>query len=384
MPDAKSQWYLRPCAPRSIRSTLEDVRSSIGLLKRPLNANAIILDYNASSETEVRERAELLSRHYPGRTFYILASDTVGLPDGSALEKQPNVGGVVLTKSEGKPLFNEFVFCKGGSLPVQALLSIVRANLNVGFSPLLLLFGSPHEELLTRELIQLSSSIVFSSEWLVSYPGVLETLLEGDTELIDLTWIRLSGWRAQLRNLSLKYHLTALSSVLQSIVLRTHGLASPNSSPEITLIAGWLIRQMNSQVTSLSAKGFECLSKVSSQVWHLRIENESSGVEPGLREIEILFGPSNQYQNEVMVRIAQVGDNSFQSYFDSGSIHYRSTGYGREESTLETLLRYFSKGESIALYRDSLVEGQALTTLQEGTLKRGTAGLSPGGMDYDG
>ncbi|MCB0329064.1 MAG: glucose-6-phosphate dehydrogenase assembly protein OpcA [Bdellovibrionales bacterium] len=366
------QWNLSKCDPQNLRGSFERSYRELSAeqkISRPLNANMIILDYVNTEETMTGEQratrwAEFFAEYNPGRIFYFVKRDPgigLSLPDGSVHSDGLISGGVVIQGDDGRGRYSDMVFGRLNEYEPKAFLSLVRGQYQVGFRPNIVLVGAPDQNGLVEALSEDAASILFSSRFWSGAPRLFSRLAESDIELVDLEWLHISGWRAQLRNLALKHDLSKAQELLSKIKLTTAKAEVGVIPPAGALFLGWLVSQFHSRILSLSRQGIECITAAGKK-WIIEHRAESPKVSCALSELEMSFDEAHGAPESAPLSVhIRLNDNY---YFETdlttrgGAFHF--TGSNRDYTTIQDLKRYFTRGESTVTYREALTAGREI------------------------
>jgi hypothetical protein len=377
-PDFHQEWSLQRCSAAEIRSVLDAsyVKLSQGKkVARPLNSNSVVLNYFGGDPANSREGAlpdirwaQFFAEFHPGRIFCFTSkatSEELMLPDGSVLGESLVAGGVVASGNDGHARYSDVVFGQLESFEPAAFLSVLRGQLQVGFRPSIAIMGSPVSDGVIDGLLEDASDFIFSSRYWSSAPRLFHRLVQSDVELIDLEWIHISLWRAQLRNLALKHDLSDAHECVERVVLITNPTGGGGDSvlpPSGALLLGWIISQFQSRVTSFSHEGIECVSP-KGKLWRIehRVTEEPSS--EGVREVQLEFRPQ-KYSKVPERATIRLNDNFFfetELFFEEKQYHF--TGSNRKHRPEDDLFRFFSRGESTTMYRDALSSAREIGDL---------------------
>lgn len=387
--EIKRVWELEPVQPKDVGWALEKswrTLSSDRKVSRPQNANTVLLDYlepgsplhlhsELSSETHLNTWSHFFSELSPGRIF-LFTKDTNStpavLPNGETLAQELVAGGVIVEGEDGRERYSDVIFGSITQLSPPVLLSLVRGNLQVGFRPSLIILGAPEENQLVSGLLRDASSILFSSSYWGNSGPVFSRLFQSENELVDIEWLKVSLWRAQMRNIALKYDLSRMNEVLSSIEIDTSVDADNRIPAETALLMGWFVSQLQSRVVSLSAKGIECISS-SGKKWFLKhntvTEKPSQGVSSsrGVSKCQFWLTPAEEggtYElppSAICIQLTPEG--SFETTLTIASDEVHISGSRNERSPEEAMRRYYTRGESTATYREALAAALDISDL---------------------
>jgi hypothetical protein len=359
-------WKLKSVAPSDLHDLFLVLRKELALefsdLSRPLNGNAVIVDYSSDTLDLVQERAQEVAQCLPGRIFLVALHPA--LKDIGEFSQSGVYAGCCVHRIESeKALLSEVVLLNGSAFSAPALSSILRAHYHVGFPPALFLFGTPDQNKILSLVLSEASTVLFSCDSLRGEEGValLDSFLGFGGECYDIDWIRLSSWRTELRNLSLRYSLQDRSSSIQEIVIHggspfggKNGEGSSSFLPQC-LFVGWLLLQLESELSAFTANGVECTT-FDGHRWFLRY-NVGNAIDNtgGMSEITMVFGvPENL---EVLQVCLDAPHSRFHSTFTSAGNIFRSTGQFRSLTRKEALWRFYHRGESVTHYQESFRRG---------------------------
>lgn len=384
--ETKRVWQLEPVQPKDVARALEKSWQTLSAdrkVSRPQNANTVLLDYlepgsplhlhsELSSETHLITWLHFFSEVSPGRIF-LFAKDThstpVRLPNGQPLAEEVVAGGVIVEGEDRKERYSDVIFGNITHLSPPVLLSLIRGNLQVGFRPSLIILGAPEENQLVNGLIRDASSILFSSSYWGDSSSVFSRVLQSEFELIDIEWLKLSLWRAQMRNIALKYDLSQMNELLSSIEI-TSGVDTHNRiSAETALLMGWFISQLRSRVLSLSAKGIECISSTGKK-WFLKhnvVTGNPSNSSRGPHKCQLWFAPTQEEgrhdpsPSAICIQLTPEGLFETTLTIEGEEVHI--SGSRNESSPEGTIRRYYTRGESTATYREALAAALDISDL---------------------
>ena len=368
------RWHLSETSAEGLRKSFDEGYSSLSnslpsgneKLSRPLNSNTVILDYLDTSQSMMsyeRESrwVELFSEFNPGRIFFFVQGEgekRVLLPDDSELGEMLISGGVSIKGDDGRSRYSDVVFGRLRDFEPRSFVSLLRAQFQVGFRPSLAILGAPIENGIVEALIEDSSSVIFSSRYRWSAPKLFDLLFESPVQLIDLEWLQVSSWRAQLRNLAMKYDLSNAYERLEKLTIESSALhddtigIQEGMDASSALFVGWFVSQMKSRLRSLSSDGVECVTS-SGRSWVISHKRDDSPSAFSLREVKLDFLADDKDDSPENVRIHLNAERMFETNLKCGEKNFHFTGTNRDFTPEDDLRRYFTRGESVASYRSS-------------------------------
>jgi hypothetical protein len=387
--EIKRVWQLEQVQPRDVPRALEKSWQTLSTdrkVSRPQNANTVVLDYlepgsplhlhsELSSETHLITWSHFFSEVSPGRIFLFTNdanSTSIRVPNGESLAQKVIAGGVIVQGEDGKERYSDVIFANITHLSPPVLLSLVRGNLQVGFRPSLIILGAPDQNQLVSGLMRDAASILFSSSYWGDSSLVFSRLLQSDYELIDIEWLKVSLWRAQMRNIALKYDLSRMDELLSSIEITTGVDAHHRIPAETALLMGWFISQLRSRVISLSSKGIECISSRGKR-WFLKHHavigdpSQAANHPRGVGKCQLQFTPTEQGETQEpppsAICIQLNPEGMFETTLSIQNDEVHISGSRNESSPEGTIRRYYTRGESTATYREALAAALDISEL---------------------
>jgi len=372
--EVEREWHLKQTQPKDVAQAMEESWQTLSKgrrVSRPLNANSVVLDYLKADKTQKTriesdqknraiEWSEFFSEVNPGRIFLFtegIDEKAMPLPHGETLEEQVVAGGVIVRGEDGRERYSDLIFSRitPSSLPI--LLSVVRGTMQVGFRPSIIILGAPENNQLVNGLINDASTILFSSSYWGDSESVFRHLLRSECELVDVEWLKVALWRAQMRNVALKYNLSRINESLDAIEIRTHVDEQNRVPASGALLMGWFVSQLQSRVVSLSAKGIECITSKGRR-WLLKHVPCTEGTLRGVQDCKLTFSASERNTLHEsppnVIHIYMTDEGYFETTLKTGETVSHLSGPRYEGSTKVTIRRYYTRGESTATYRDAL------------------------------
>ncbi|MCI5065619.1 glucose-6-phosphate dehydrogenase assembly protein OpcA [bacterium] len=380
----KYRWALFTTEPKDLRQFYESHYRKMAQeqeVSRPLNSNTVILDYRSVRNGQaVEEWAELFAECLPGRIAYFLSHSSENeallltqakLPVSSKLL----CGSLIVSGSDGRGKYSDIVVGLMDQFVPRALLSLLRGQYQVGFPPTVVVLGTPSNPEILRALALDAKALFFSSRDSQLPHSVVDILEERGVDVVDLEWLRTSGWRAQLRNFSTQYDLSAMLSDIDRIELLVRGEVGgrPVLSSCTTLFVGWLLSQLRSRVSSFHRGTVECVTSVGRK-WNLSFsldDKAPAAIRMGdMLAVELLVSEENLSSRSffsprrVRITLPEAGLFETEVFTEDGSSCV--TGTHRELGAKEDLRRFFVRGDSTASYPEAFILGKEFSDLLSG------------------
>ena len=317
------------------------------------NLNFIVPVTSKEAGSAFKEIFESLAAFHPCRYFLIEVSDEI-----ESLEAE--IGVYETDSARGVKSTSELVRVKASYESLKALPSIIRAQRAEGLSTELLLIDKDLPQSSLGLFLPLVDKLIFDSRTINADETLLNGLLIQNLKLVDVKWAALSPWREQLRE---AFDRRILQNMLPHIkrVKICRNASRAQSSRAVPLTAGWIMHSLSCSLSSLGARGFECVFEDGrTLLLDLDTKVESPGYE-GIVSIYLEFDMGSSkpvlsicYANGVLETSLDLDDQLM--------VHRKVS---EEDSLVDVLKRVFTVGESMENYRDALK-----LALELGSLRR--------------
>jgi len=331
---------------QELQSHLKSLKTSGNLVSRA-NSRVFVIFGSVEEQALAASLCDSILKNSPGRAFMILIDNTL-----DKLEISVEVKTVELNEEEF--VSSDIIVFKVPDRELNRIPSILFARSFAGVVPTLVVAtGSPRVSLLDP-FIDLGSTVVFDSRYLFERVVVLNHFLKKnrELELVDLAWIRSSIWRGEIREIFARPGINNCLSGLRQIDIEVVEL---DDAPELWLLAGWLLDQLDLELMAAGRDGFECRSSNGSKLI-LKLVKSSTNLPEAVAGMRFVFD-----DGQIHIQRGEF----FESQID---LHYcyRLSARNHFLSTEECIENFYTVGESTENYRSSLAVGLELFSLRQG------------------
>ena len=330
---------------KMLQDRFSELESDGGFYRRIGKSNIIVV---ISDEDELeRHKGAIYSiaENCPSRFFLVFA-------DQDAVDTKATVSVLCFEQSDEAYSCSEFVQLHTPREELARIKSVVLSNSSPGDRTILCLLDRAINSESAEMFLEMSDEVIVDSASFASGIALLSDLsLDGETDVIDLNWLRLSPWREQIR---LVFDQGSFAEALTKIDSITIAGGKDTVGSSVFSLAGWLVSRMEMKVNSFGSRGFECETLTGST---LTIQIEP-GSQAGLASIrfESQSEDGETYYLEVSRdTVLHTTSNIEPDY------HVSRTLESEDENDL--LIRYFAVGDSITNYQPALEMGLELRQL---------------------
>lgn len=271
----------------------------------------------------------------PSRFFVIELTDKVQSIEVDASAVCHKVG------SEG--ICSEIIKVKLPPNSYGKIASIVRSNLVSGRATEIFFLDDEAVHQLGSSLGPLGEGAYFDSSDFEYGLTTVSHIKDLRLRLVDLEWLRLSGWRDFIRS---GFERAALRTVLNDLteIVVKGCRAKPKRSVALDLMAGWIVSRLGLSVVVVD-------------------ENELSLIDSRKKPIVLRMYEESAHNNDDVEEVSFFGENGTVVTFHKGdNFEIRTSGLPKvnvhrvidSSQSTELLRRYFLIGESVANYERSL------------------------------
>jgi len=331
---------------QKLQSCLKALKTSGNLVSRA--DSRVFVVFGAVEEQELAETlCDSILKNSPGRAFMILIDNAL-----DELEISVEIKTVELNEEEF--VSSDLIVFKLPDKELNRIPSILFARSFAGVVPTLVVAtGSPRVSLLDP-FIALSSRVLFDSRFLFERIVVLNHLLKKDRELelVDLSWIRSSIWRGEIREIFARPGIKDCIPGLRQIDIE---VIKADDASELWLLAGWILSQLGLELMAAGRDGFECRSAHGSKLILKLVKTNAKGPE-AVAGMRFSFD-----DGEIHIQRGEFFESQINLHYC-----YRLSARNHFLSTEECIESFYTVGESTENYRSSLEVGLELFSLRQG------------------
>ena len=349
-------YYYTPVSLNSISNALTKSLAGMGQgedsFLRAGTINTIFAVPGDANASDVEDLILTLSMAHPNRTFVLMFDEN---KTGVTADFSARCHSV----SKHEHVCSEVIRLHAPISQLASVLSVIRANLLTGLPTELYLYDSKIGLETLSSLSALSECLVFQSNIFEENFLKAKELLKRNNTLIDLEWVRIGGWREQIKDLCENPILLESIKNLSRITL---GYVSTSSNSGVAssalLFAGWFISRLGGVVTERKEKEIE-VTLSNSKNFSVVFQKLSQDLASNLSSIKIEISKNPSHEAgviELTRNLSQLSTN-----VELGDFLFRTRRPLEEENRASLMKKYFFIGESILNYEESLRGALALS-----------------------
>ncbi len=335
--ESKDLYYYQPAALNKLSSELakafESMEADGNRYIKSATINTLLVVNSNYDKKEIEDLIYSLTLVHPNRIFLIVLDETL-----KEIKSEFSTRCHKISKNEH--ICSEVIRLFTSNINLSGLKSVIRANLITGVSTELILYEGVNPLDVCNQFAALSEQIIFTSSIFKNKFSDLNKLLQFDSLLIDLDWVKLSLWREQVKDLFNNPAAKEKLSELKQIEISYSG-----DKIQALFLAGWLMDRLSLEIVSNSGSKLTLSSKDLENLT-MEIHDKKSSSSDGVTQLNFFFENKSEYIKFARSEVLSSEINLKE--------HIRATRPAENLNFLELLKRYFFIGESIINYKDSL------------------------------